>query len=371
MDVLIQYTYRASKKEPFGVLLRRLHDGLVEASLPISYEFAFGDAPVSGGVSAVDRAVKKFPHVAPLVQTTAVPGLMGAALKVIAGRDTDLPFATLAELADGLPRSLPFHTARVQFIGPAFGVGPARTVTGIVASDRWWVNGRERGLSVSVLLDVAESARTLSVPEGPLSRFLATLGKPAKTNRIPMIATNPASPASAQPDEPVQARAALAEITKKYRARLGELVSEARMPHPLPARIDVLKMGSLSARHPLKPALEQYFKPLGFSCKGGSGTFTLRRRTVANHVVEVALDVGTWSHMVTAHFHVHVPGYRCTLPMPVAPGLDSGQYPIGDAERWEKIVANLAALGAYLDRQIVPEVDAAAGPAPEWFDAPN
>ncbi len=57
--------------------------------------------------------------------------------------------------------------------------------------------------------------------------------------------------------------------------------------------------------------------------------------------------------------------------MPVAPGIDGGQYPIGDAERWDKIVANLAALGAHLDRKIVPEIDAAAGPAPAWFDAPN
>ena len=48
MDVLIQYEYRASKKEPFGLLLRRVHDGLVHASLPVSYEFGFADSPVGG-----------------------------------------------------------------------------------------------------------------------------------------------------------------------------------------------------------------------------------------------------------------------------------------------------------------------------------
>src|ERR1700736_2188412 len=124
MDVLIQYQYRASKKEPFGLLLRRLNDGLVAASLPVSYEFGFADSPVGGGVSAVDRAVKKFPQVAALVRTESAPGILGPAHKMIHGGGEDLPFGTLAEVADGLPRSLPFHSARVRFSGPAFGVGP-------------------------------------------------------------------------------------------------------------------------------------------------------------------------------------------------------------------------------------------------------
>jgi hypothetical protein len=290
MDVLIQHTYRTSKKEPFGVLLRRLHDGLVAASLPVAYEFVFGDAPVGGGVSAVDRAVKKFPQIAALVPTAEVPGIAGAALKMIAGHDTDLPFATLAEIADGLPRSLPFHAARVHFTGSAFGAGSPVMATGITASDRWWVNGRERGLSASLVLDVAASSRTLPPPEGALAGFLASLGKPAKTNRLPMIQP-------AQPEETAKSRAALVEITQKYRARLGDLVAESAMPHSLPARIQALKMGRSGEQNPLKPALERYFKPLGFSCKGGSGTFSLRRRTASNHVVEIDLDVGpgaTW-----------------------------------------------------------------------------
>ena len=366
MDILIQYAYRASKKEPFGVLLRRLHDGLIQASLPVSYEFAFADSPVGGGVSAVDRAVKKLPQLAALVRTESVPGILGPPHKMIHGGHTDLPFETLAELADGLPRSLPFHSARVRFSGPAFGVGPPLAPTVIVASDSWWVNGRQRSLVANLAVDAGESARKLPAPEGAMAGFLATLGKPAKTNRFPMMSANPA-----QPDDSAQSRSALLEITQKHRARLADLVAEAGMPHSLPPRLEALTMAGGYEPHPLKPTLEQYFRPLGFSCKGGVGTFTLRRRTAANHVVEVDLDVGTWSRMVIAHFRVHVPGYRCTLPMPLAPGLDWGQYPIGDAARWEKIVANLAALGSHLDHQIVPEIDAIAGPAPDWFDAPN
>ena len=98
------------KKEPFGLLLRRLHDGLLQASLPVSYEFGFADSPVGGGVS-VDRAVKKLPQLASVVQTSMVPGILGPAHKLITGSDIDLPFATFAQLADGLPRSLPLHSA--------------------------------------------------------------------------------------------------------------------------------------------------------------------------------------------------------------------------------------------------------------------
>jgi len=376
MNVLVQYEYRASKKEPYGLLLRRLHDSLVEAGLPVHYEFAFADSPVGGGVSAIDRSVKKFAQLAPLVRSAALPGILGSAQKTISGDDADLPFATLAELADGLPRSLPFHSASVRFTGSVFGVGPPLALAGIVASDSWWVNGRQRSLLANFVLDVPESTPASSAPkssrgrasgpapEGPLAVFLATLGKPAKINRFPMIVN------SGDAGESVPVRSALTEITQKYRAKLGELVAEAGMPNSLPARMEALKMLTY-AQHPLKPTLERYFRPLGYSCKGGVGTFSIRRRTAANHVVEIDLDVGTWGRMVIAHFRVHVPGLCCSLPMPVAAGADGGQYPIGDAERWEKIVENLAALSVHLDRQIVPEIDAIAGPAPEWFDAPD
>jgi hypothetical protein len=359
MEVLVQYQYRASKKETFGILLRRLHDAFAAAPLPVFYEFAFTDSPGGGGVSAVDRAVKKFPQLAALMKTQEALGMPLPPHKLIAGDESSLPFSTLAEIADGLPRSLPFHAAKVRFRGPAFGTGGPLVGTGISASDSWWINGRQRHLSASFMFDAGEGGRKLPVPEGPLGVVLAALGKPSKTNRFPMVNFNPAQVSPSPLDE----------ITKKYKARLLEMVAEAAMPHSLPPLTEALKLGN--PPHPLKPPLENAFAPMGFSCKGGSGTFSLRRRTKANNVVEVDLDVGTWSRLVMAHFRVHTPSYRLTLAMPVAPGLAGGQYPIGDVERWEKIVANLAALCRYLDSEISPEIDAAAGPAPEWFDAPK
>jgi len=285
--------------------------------------------------------------------------------KVITGGDAALPFEILAVVADGLPRSLPFHSARVRFGGPEFGTGPPLVPTGIDTCDSWWVNGRQRSLLANFILDVGESVRVLPAPPGALGVFLAALGKPKRTNRIPMISPKPAQTGSPSPD-----RSVLLEITRKYRTKLGEFMADAKMPYTLPARIEALTAGN-GDRHPLKPTLERHFRPLGYSCKGGVGTFTLRKRTAANNVVEVDLDVGTWSRLVLAYFRVHVPGYCCAVPMPVAPGVDGGQYPIGDAQRWEKIVANLTALAGHLECQIVPEIDAAAGRAPKWFEAPN
>jgi hypothetical protein len=106
---------------------------------------------------------------------------------------------------------------------------------------------------------------------------------------------------------------------------------------------------------------------MGYTCRGESGVFTLRRRTSLNHTVELEFDVGTWSNSLTAGFHVYGLGFSALLPMPVSRHTMTGQYPIGDAARWERIVANLAALTRELDRDFVPAIEAAAGPSPEWY----
>lgn len=107
---------------------------------------------------------------------------------------------------------------------------------------------------------------------------------------------------------------------------------------------------------------------MGYDCRGDSSTFTRRRRTAGNLTVEIGLDVGTWSRSLTAHFRVSGLGFGTVLPLPVSKRtMGSGQYPIGDAERWQQIVENLAALVAELDRTFVPAVEAAAGPSPEWY----
>jgi hypothetical protein len=114
--------------------------------------------------------------------------------------------------------------------------------------------------------------------------------------------------------------------------------------------------------------LERVFKPMGYTCRGESGTFTLRRRTAANLTVELHLDVGTWSHGVIAMLRVWGLGFKGLLSIPVsANALVHAQYPIGDADRWQKIVENLGAMVRELDRSLVPEIEAAVDPSPEWY----
>jgi hypothetical protein len=75
--------------------------------------------------------------------------------------------------------------------------------------------------------------------------------------------------------------------------------------------------------------------------------------------VELYLDVGTWSHSVSAAFMVHGAGFRGSLAIPVAPH--------SAAAEWQKIVENLAAKARELDRSFVPAIGQAAGPSPAWY----
>jgi hypothetical protein len=169
--------------------------------------------------------------------------------------------------------------------------------------------------------------------------------------------------------DPEAARAVRA-IALDYRARLKEVVDRAALPHELPLPgTEALRWAELGVTSgPRKPALERAFKPMGYTCRGESGTFTLRRRTAANITTELHLDVGTWGHNALAIFIVWGLGFKATLMLPVsANAIGGAQYPIGDADRWRKIVENLAALVEELDRSFVPEIEAAAGPSPEWY----
>jgi hypothetical protein len=172
--------------------------------------------------------------------------------------------------------------------------------------------------------------------------------------------------ASANPE----AARAVQAITADYRARLQEIVERAALPHllPVPGADAHRDTGPEVTAGAKKPVLERVFKPMGYTCRGESGTFTLRRRTAANLTVELHLDVGTWSHSVIAMLRVWGLGFKGLLSIPVsANALVHAQYPIGDADRWQKIVENLGAMVRELDRSLVPEIEAAVDPSPEWY----
>jgi hypothetical protein len=296
-------------------------------------------------------------------------------------------FATLLAIAAGVPRSFPFHNVSIHLYGTAFGEGlqanqPPGTMTpGVILGDSWWINGRSRSLSAWTIVDADPGSKKLPTFPDSVALVFAACGTVKSTVQMPLAGSSSPAPAAAPPaatSSPAapspaahnpEAANAVRAVVQDYRSRFDEILDRAALPHDLPPALEAMKITRLGeVTGPKKPVLVRAFKPLGYDCNAGSGTFTLRRRTPGNLTVEISLDVGTWSRSLTAHFKVLGMGFRALLPLPISRrAMESTQYPIGDAERWRQLVENLAALVTELDRSFVPAVEAASGPAPEWF----
>jgi hypothetical protein len=318
MRVALLTEFVASKKEPLAEMLQRIHEAFAGAGLgEPAIRFNFGDGPLHGHVSSVDRALKRDPELERFV-TSASPmpaGIPGARrisngpLSPAAGET--VPFATLHAIASGVPRSFPFHNIAIHFHSPEFGeLIPAATrspemMPGILLSDNWWVNGRNRSLSTCALVVADPASKILPPPPAAVTAVLTQCGKARRTVQAPLLsvtseaAVGPvpgirtpmgAMVASANPE----AARAVQAITADYRARLQEIVERAALPHllPAPGAEAYRDAGPGVTAGPKKPVLERVFKPMGYTCRGGSGSFTLRRRTAANLTVELQLDGG-------------------------------------------------------------------------------
>jgi hypothetical protein len=392
MRVALLTTFAASKKEPLATVMERIHQAFLDAGLgePV-IQFNFGDAPLPGFVSSVDRVLKRYPDLERFMATgSPAPGIAGARRisngPMSAAAGEALEFSTLTEIAAGVPRSFPFHNVALHFRSPEFGpLAPTPTplpsagmLAGVLLTDSWWVNGRRRSLSACTVVDADPGSKNLPLPPPAMAAVLAACGKARKTVQAPLAGDTPTAPmlgvrlptGTVIPSADPKAALAVRTIVADYRARMQEVVDRAAPPHdlPPPGSEAYKEAGTGVMSGPKKPALDRLFKPMGYTCRGESGTFTLRRRTAANLTAELHLDVGTWGHRVLAMFRVLGVGFKATLSVPVsATAIAHAQYPIGDADRWQKIVENLAAVVAELDRTFVPEIEAAAGPSPEWY----
>jgi hypothetical protein len=332
--------------------------------------------------------LKRFPQLEKFAQDLSpFPGANGTT-RAITNRtssgegEATIDFATLLEIARGVPRSFPFHSVGVHFSVPAFSAGMAlpsiraEQMPGINISDSWWVNGRMRSLTALTFVDADPAAKKLPQLPDSVAAVLAACGKVKKTIQAPLFAgaipqrpTLNAALDSAAPD----IAQAIRGLVNDYRARLPEIVDRAKLPHDLPPNQEAAAATPLGVTAgPRKPELVRNFAPMGYDCRGESGTFTLRRRTPANLTAELMLDVGTWGHSVMAIFRVlglvNGAGFKATMILPVAHRAAFGaQYPIGGPDRWKQIVENLAAIVAELDRTFVPALEAASGPSPDWY----
>ena len=384
MRVALLTTFAANKKDPLASVMERIHRAFRDAGLgEPAVHFDFGDTSTRAFVSSVDRVLKRHPELARFMTTASPrPGIPGARrfsngpLSPAAGQAA--PFSTLHAIASGVPRSFPFHSFAVHFHAPEFGeykpaslIG-AETLPGILLTDSWWVNGRERSLTACTVVEADPASKKLPPPPASVAAVLAACGKAKKTVQAPLSGAGPAGPArgvrlpgghmvaSADPE----AARAVHEIVVSYRARMSEIVERAALPHELPAPGPDAYRDVVSG--PRKPVLERVFKPMGYTCQVESGTYTLRRRTAGKLTAELHLDAS--GPNVMAMFRVSGVGFREGVLLPVSANTIVGaQYPIGDAEQWRKIVENLAALVVDLDRSLVPEIEAKVGPSPEWY----
>jgi hypothetical protein len=380
MHLAMLTTFAASRKEPLADVLERVHAAIIAADFGEPHvQFVLAD---SRGVSSVDRVLKRFPSLERFTKSLQ-PTPAVAAVKAISNRASPgtsaetIDFAILLEIARGVPRSFPFHSIGIQFPVPAFSDGaelPATLVDqmqmpGISVSDRWWVNGRMRSVSALIIVDADPAAKKLPPLPDSSAAVLAACGKVKKTVQVPLIS----APAQQRPTIDTAApkiAASIRAVVQDYRSRIAEIVESAQLPHDLPPNQEAVTTGVTAG--PKKPELVRAFTPMGYDCRGESGTFTLRRRTPGNLTAELMLDVGSWSNLVLAIFRVlglvNGAGFKATLFLPVSRrAAVGGQYPMGGPERFRQIVDNLAALVAELDRTFVPAIEAISGPAPDWY----
>jgi hypothetical protein len=386
MRVVLQTSFAANRKEPLVEMLNRVHQGFVDAGLEPFIRFNFADG-MAVKTSIVDRAVKRYPELARFVtEEPPMPGLPPTRRlsngPMSDGANQAMPYETLQAIAAGVPRSFPFPSIVLHFHSPEFGeLSPAMKMlvpmmAGVLITDKWWVNGRQRSLSACTLAEVETGAKKLPAPTGPIATVMAACGKAKKTIQAPLPEDAGPGPVpgvrlpggmavpSAKPELVIAVKA----ITVKYRERMPEILKEAGLPHDLPDRAEMFKLAAGVNAGPKKPALQEVFERMGYSVRGGNAGFMLRRRTAANLTLELDLDCGTWSHNLMAMFKVYGLGFKAVLTLTPTPKEPAGiQYPIGDAENWRKIAENLGALVAELERTLVPEIEAATGPSPEWY----
>ncbi len=371
MQVATQLTFATIKKESLAEMTSRIRQAFLDSGLgePV-IRFTLVDSALRKG-QAVDRTLKRYPEMErflmfdPIMPGTAESRLLS---NFKTGEPADL--ATLLAIFGGVPRSYPYNSVWLHFHAPLFGerlIGLPRfgnSLPGVWVTDNRWLNGRQRAVSVYTVVDAEQTDRKLPPNPEPVSRLIKALGKIKRTDQVPIRAPGGGIVGSVPPEKVEAVKAIVAD----YRGRIPELVERATMPHDLPPAADIRQQSAGVLAGPRKPALDAAFKPMGYSCRGGSGEFHLTRRSTGNLTIELYLDVGTWSHSVTAIFMVHGAGFKASLTIPVAPQAGTtGQYPIGDAVQWQKIVENLAAMIRELDRSFVPEIEQAAGPSPAWY----
>ena len=374
MQIALHTPFAVGKKEPLPEMAGRVRQAFLDTGLgEPAIRFTLLDTWPAKSVSAIDRVLKRYPEMERFLgHRQLFAQSPGARMLSNVATGEMVEFATLEAIAAGVPRSYPLASVAMHFHASEFGersiglpamVHLGHSMPGVLLTDNAWINGRQRALSAYVVVEVNEADKKLPPNPASVDAVIKACGKAKRTVQVALFAPDGKLEVSIPPAN----QEAVKSIVADYRARMKEVVALAELPHSLPPAADIRAENAGVTAGPRKLALVAAFEPMGYGCIGGTGVFHLTRRTEGNLTVELYLDVGTWSHSVTAIFHVRGAGFKAPLGIPVTPD-DYGQYPIGDTAQWQRIVENLAAMVRELDRTFVPAIEQAAGPSPTWYE---
>ena len=142
MQVAVFTTFAASRKEPPADMVERVHAAFLAAGFgEPTVRLALADAPGSAEgsivaavtgikrVSSVERVLKRWPQLEKFAREAASAPGARAVTRVISnltstGAVEPVHFAILREIAQGVPRSFPFHAITLLFSTPGFSDGP-------------------------------------------------------------------------------------------------------------------------------------------------------------------------------------------------------------------------------------------------------
>ena len=283
MQVALLTEFAVAKKEPARRAARADPRGVprVRSRRAIDALHVLGFAG-AGGRSTIDRLLRKYPEFLRFTgERLGIPN--GPTVRVVSNRSDSLgagqsvPFATLLAIAAGVPKSLPFHGVSIHFHSPAFGIQfplphPTPIEPGVMVTDSWWVNGRDRGMRALTSVDADPAGTTLPPLPQRVAAVLAACGKIKRTVQVPLAAGDaPTAPPQVARLSPEIAKA-VNDVLQDYKARLAEVVERAAPPDDLPPALEVLQTISAAATTgPKKPVLVRAFKPMGYDCQAERG----------------------------------------------------------------------------------------------------
>ncbi len=396
MNLFRRYTLSVSRDEPLAQTCRRIAGVALAAGLsPVRVRFYLGDR-LDLKTSAVDRAVARFPWVAPLViadgRTKALSNLDMRFAEGNPAHDAPVDADRVAELLEAVPKPCPFGLCLLLFDDLPF-----------VKPDDFEVVAPFRKRDRSVHLPEATGAfHANAAPEVLLSARMsstritkrvltATIAMAPLGDNAPSLPTLDPSVASAldgmgkrsseellyqcdvaERDRLRETTERLEQISRRWNEDRDEVMRRLPVPHPdLP--VDPGPSIGHGYTSPHKEPLIAAFEPRGFRYRpraSGHGVYKLAKLTARNNRLSLDFDVRSWSHKGSCHLRVEGPTWSHSFGVSFVPGHPGNGYPIRSEHAWQQMVANAAVVVDYLEREVVPTIERARDATPAWWRFP-